>query len=145
MSDVRAEFYEHNDQNWVRISIVGDPNVVERKARGEDAERFQLEWDAFQSGQEAVPKGTDLMELPQMNEARARDLKVKGIRTVEELAGASDMAVSRIGVGGVDLRKAAIFMVQARERQAVKAIADAQPVADKPRRGRPPKEKDEAA
>lgn len=137
MSDVRAEFFEDSGQAWLRAKIVGDPNELIRKANPQDAERWPLEWEAFQKGKETVDiGGTPLEDVPMLNRDIIMTLRMKGIRNAEELAGASDMAVSKLGMGGLDWRKQAQMYLATIEREAVKEVT-------KPKRGRPKKDDDE--
>lgn len=120
MSDVRAEFFEDNGQTWLKAKIVGDPNTLIRKAKAEDAERWPMEWQAHQEQRDVDVGGTPLEDVPMLNKDIILHLKVKGIRNAEELAGMSDMAAGRVGMGAIDWRKAAQNMLDAQKNSPVK-------------------------
>jgi hypothetical protein len=109
---VRAEFFKHNDKDFVRISIVGDPSIFEGRATQEHIQRFPKAWDAYRQGiAEAEPEGTPLTEVPGLTAEQARAYKAKGVRTAEELAGLSDIAAKSLGMRALTLRKAAQNLV----------------------------------
>jgi hypothetical protein len=130
MSNLRAEFTKSNNSVWVTISIVGDPNIVERKATPEDQANFPREWEAFEAGQsEPDPEGTALTEIPGIGADVIRAYRFKKVRTVEELAALDDGAVKGLGIlAAIDHRTHARTLLKAREADALKALlADAEP------------------
>jgi hypothetical protein len=113
MSNIRAEFYTANNSTWVRIKIIGDPNEVERKVKDEDKARFPKEWTAFEAGQKAPePEGTPLTEIEGITEQVAAAYRIKGVRTVEELAVLDDGALKGLGMGSLTHRTAARDLLQ---------------------------------
>jgi hypothetical protein len=136
--NVRAEFGGENGKYIVKISVVGDPNVFIDKANIEYQMRFPREWEAFIAGKkEPDVGGTPLTEVPGMTEELARSYKTKGVRNAEELANAHDMALSKLGMGAVNMRKNAQILMKA---QQTDRLIAAQSVAPEPKkRGRPPK------
>lgn len=139
--NVRAEFGGENGKYVVKITVVGDPNVFVDKALPEYQARFPNEWQAFMAGRkEPEVGGTPLTEVPGMTDELARSYKSKGVRNAEELANAHDMALSKLGMGAVNMRKNAQILLKAQQAdRLIAAQAVAQPAQDKPRRGRPPK------
>jgi len=126
-SNLRPVFSRENGQDYIEISIVGDPNVFRGKVTPKDVARFPREWDAYQKGRPAdedVP-GTPLTEIPGLTPNIAAQLKLKGVRTVEELAGLNDMACSQVGMGALTLRKSANLLIRARQADALEAVVAA--------------------
>ena len=92
----------------VRIIIPGAiASIVVKNVTDEHRERWPEAYRAFRAGQEPALAGTPLEEWPVLNKAMVAELKHLQIRTVEELAGLSDIAVQHIGMGGQVLRERA--------------------------------------
>jgi hypothetical protein len=98
-NNLRANFERRGDVDWITVAIVGDPNTVERKVRPEDQQRFAREWEAFQTGRPAPePEGTPLTEVEGVTKEIAEKYRHKKVRTAEELASLSDIALKALGV-----------------------------------------------
>jgi hypothetical protein len=96
------------ERERVRIIIPGMiASVLVKEVTEEHRERWPDQYKAFKSGQDVVLTGTPLEEWPILNKAMIAELKHLQIRTVEELAGLSDVAVQHIGMGGQVLRERA--------------------------------------
>ena len=81
---------------FINIKIPGDKNNdVNRIAFPEDITRFPLHYERFRKGQEQVI-GTPLSAVPFLSEAQVEEYKALFIRTVEQLAGLSDVQASKI-------------------------------------------------
>jgi hypothetical protein len=150
----------YKDFPFVRIVVPGDVNnIIERKATDADKEKFPKAWARFEASEAEGQEGTPLEQWPQMSRSMVKECKFFEIHTVEQLANLSDINVSRMGMGYMDLRnKAKAYLVaaagtagetaQAAENQRLKdMIADLQrqmnDVSEK-KRGRPAQEKVEA-
>jgi hypothetical protein len=148
------------DMPFIKIVVPGDVNnIIERKATDADKEKFPKAWARFQASEAEGHEGTPLEQWPQMSRSMVKECKYFEIHTVEQLAGLSDMNVSRMGMGYMELRnKAKAYLVaaagtagetaQAAENQRLKEmIADLQrqmnEVSEK-KRGRPTQEKVDA-
>lgn len=133
---IRAKFFKNDmDVAYVEIAIVGDPNTVIRKVTPEDAARFKAEWAAFEQGLETVPiVGTPLSEVPGVDKDASLQLRLKGVRTAEELAGLDEGAAIALGMGGLTFWKAAKLLIRAQEAEKLQTM-----MSEPPRRGRPPK------
>lgn len=188
---LHVEFYWHKPLDWnkfqdtgqevlaervpyVRIMQPGDTkSIVETPVREDHKARWPQRWVAWQmregliegAGQD-IP-GWKLEEWKEITADQTLELKHLRFSTVEQLAGASDAQVQRMGIGGIGLREKAKAALKERARAEVKAelegqerlIADLKArdekreremaqmremiqlmqTAPKPKRGRPPK------
>lgn len=106
---------EDDKQVWIRIMKPGDQtSIIERQMNEGDKQRFTQEWVYFEIANGLRDDGANipgwrieewlhLDTLPDM----LRDLKHMRFYTVEQIAGASDMQIQRIGIGGPGLREQA--------------------------------------
>lgn len=75
---------------------------------------FQASYKAWKDGQELPLSGTPILTWPVVSPAQVKSLLEAQIRTVEDLAGANEESLSRIGMGGRSLKdKAVSWMTQA--------------------------------
>lgn len=102
----------HKEVEWVDLIIAGDKNnKPSMRVTEEHKMRFREEYQAFKDGVEAPLNGTDIREWNSITRSRAEDLVKMGIRTVEDLAGAPDNAIQRIGMGAREIvKKAQLFI-----------------------------------
>jgi hypothetical protein len=92
----------------VKVIIPGlIASVVVHRVNEEHRQRWPEQYAAFKAGQDPVLNGTPLEEWPILNKAAISELRHAQIRTVEELAALSDIAVQGIGMGGQVLRERA--------------------------------------
>jgi hypothetical protein len=103
------------DMPFIKIVVPGDVNnIIERKATDADKEKFPKAWARFQASEAEGHEGTPLEQWPQMSRSMVKECKYFEIHTVEQLAGLSDMNVSRMGMGYMELRnKAKAYLVAA--------------------------------
>lgn len=155
-SPLRAEFFKDADgqRDKVEIKIVGDPNSIIRKVTPEIVAQFPHEWEQYQKRQQTMPEpeafGTSLLEVPGIDRNAAATLKMHGVRSVEELAALDEGKARSLGMSGLTFWKAANNLIKLRRLEKMEALLAAQ---DKPaeaetpapRRGRPPKNTEEAA
>jgi hypothetical protein len=141
-SKVRAKFFQGEaGRDYVEITILGDPNTVIRKVSHADTVRFQRDWEAYKANSGELPvEGTPLIEVPGIDKNAEVGLRLKGVRTAEELAGLDEAAAKSLGMGGITFWNGAKNLIKLRQLEAMQAL-----VADAPRRGRPPKAETEAA
>ena len=150
----------YKDVPFIKIVVPGDVNnIIERKANDQDKLKFPKAWARFEASEAEGQEGTPLEQWPQMSRSMVKECKYFEIHTVEQLANLSDINVSKMGLGYMDLRnKAKAYLVaaagtagetaQAAENQRLKdMIADLQrqmnEVSEK-KRGRLSQEKVEA-
>ena len=170
-SQLHVEFFVSEATGWegkpfVRIMIPGDKNtIIEQPVRDDHKQRFPRQWLYFQmkqNEQEAPAIGTPLEQWAKedkdnINMAHVEELRILKFQTVEQVALASDGQLQRIGMGGPGLREKAKNYLARKNRSETaeeldntkKQLAELQAqmaalMADKPRRGRPPKEVSEA-
>lgn len=113
--------------DYVRIACAGDPNnIPERPVRDSDKMRWPQQWAAYKNNQQYRPaNGTPLEDWPRIDTATCAKLKALEFHTVEQIAGASDAQIQRIGMGGYDLRtKAIAFIEQAKDSSFAQKQAD---------------------
>lgn len=106
----------------IRIVIPGAvASIVVKNVDDELRMRYADQYRAFKAGQEAPLSGTPLEEWPILNRAMIAELKHLQIRTVEELANLSDLAVQHIGMGGTVLRERARAWLDEAQHEAFSA------------------------
>lgn len=114
------------DMDCVRIHTPGNQlNVIDRIAVDEDKKRFPLHWARYEQirGDSEVVVGTPVGEWPLLSRAQAEILRGMKFFSVEQIAGASDEAMSRIGMNvgfsAADLQnKARAFLRVAKDANA---------------------------
>lgn len=134
---LRAKFFKGDaERDFVEISIVGDPNTLIAKVTPEHVSRFPREWASHQQGEaEMIVAGTPLKDVPGIERDAELQMRLKGIRTAEELAGLDEAAAKSLGMGGLTFWKAAKQLLRLNQLEAMQALVD-----QAPRRGRPPKD-----
>ena len=170
-SQLQVEFFITEAKGWegkpfVRINIPGDKNtIIEQPVREDHKQRFPRQWLYFQmknSEGESPVIGTSLEQWARedketINMAHVEELRILKFQTVEQVALASDSQLQRIGMGGPGLREKAKNYLTRKNRSETaeeldntkKQLAELQAqmaelLAAKPRKGRPPKELNEA-
>lgn len=142
---LRANFFKDVDgkQDLVEIVIIGDPNTLIKKVTPDHVRRFSREWEAFQAGQTEVHvEGIPLTEVPGIDRSAALALKLKGVRTAEELAALDEAAATGLGMNMRTFVNSAKNLVKLRNLEKMQAVEEKLKAIDteeKPRRGRPPR------
>ena len=105
-----------DDEEWVNVRIDEKSehsmpvdrfwNATERDEPA-DREWYQRCYQAWKMSEEAPLNGTDLAEWPQVTASRVEECRRVGIRTIEELARATDGEIGKLGPGGRDLQQRA--------------------------------------
>lgn len=101
---------------YVEMMIPGDKlTEVHEKVKDSHKERWPTQWAAFLANQEAPADGTPLKDWPPISRAVEMQLSSEKVRTVEALAGLSDLQLSKVmPMGGHALReKAQLWLKQA--------------------------------
>ena len=98
---------------FVRIMRPGDnTSIIETPVRDDHKARWPQRWLAFQmaegmiEGEIEVP-GWKIEEWPVIDAGQVHELKYLRFSTVEQIAGASDAQIQRLGIGGIGLREQA--------------------------------------
>jgi hypothetical protein len=101
----------YEDREYVTIMVKGqDKQVFVREVTLEDRQRFPNAYAAFKKGIEAPVIGTPV-EMLGLGPSSVEMMRIKGIRTVEDLAGLGDDGLQGIGTGARDLQaKAKAFL-----------------------------------
>ena len=119
-ANVKATFYRSSlngvEKDFVSISITGSKDQFVGPVRPTDLERFPEAWAAYKQGKKVEKVGTPLTNLPGIDEARIRELTVKEIETVEELADLTDGAAMNMGPIFVEFKKIARLYLEANGR-----------------------------
>ena len=107
---------------YIRIMRPGDQySVHETPVRDDHKARFAQKWLYFQmkegmiEGQADIP-GWKLEDWPELNEEQLHEMRYMRFQTVEQIAGASDAQVQRLGIGGIGLREKARAALKVRSR-----------------------------
>ena len=107
-------------QPYIRISTPGDKSsIVESPVFERHKQRWPDKWLYWQikegliEGAQDVP-GWKIEEWTHLNPEQVRELKFMRFSVVEQIAGASDEQVQRIGMNGLSLREAARQAMRAR-------------------------------
>lgn len=123
-------------------------------------DQFQKKFDMWKEGHEAPPNGTHVREWPLLSPAQVQNFVAMRIITIEDVAAMTEEAMGRFGMGARELRdKAREWLVKRdmaagalKENEELKAqLAEltarlaALESDDAPRRGRKPKQLQEAA
>ena len=95
------------DTEMIDIKIPGSRNTgVCRPASPKDKQRFAEHYAAFKGRMEAPSDGTPLTEWPLITRSMCENLAFVHIKTVEQLAGASDQNLSGF-MGGLNMKQKA--------------------------------------
>lgn len=98
----------------VSIVIPGDNgNIVERRVKPSDKERWPKQWEAYRKQQDYVPDGTLLDNWPRLSRGQVEDLKYNNIFTVEQLSDVPDNLLDRLGMGARRMREHAKAYIEA--------------------------------
>ena len=113
---------------YIRIMNPGDKTSVhETPVRDDHKRRFPRQWMAWQmkegliEGANADIPGWKIEEWPAISDTQKRELQHLRFNTVEQLAGASDAQLQRIGIGGIGLREQARAAVKAKNKSEYEA------------------------
>lgn len=88
------------DQVYVRVAPPGERlNIVDRPANRQDAQRWPIQWAAFQQNREQTPEGTPIDLLYPEKPAVAATLRANGVLTIDMCATLSANAIENIGMG----------------------------------------------
>lgn len=157
--DNNAEFYMHPRAGvpYCRMVFGGDKTKEwDQPVRDIDKKRYPVAWANFEQGLERFHGQTRLEEWAAVDEGLRRHLNYNNIFTVEQVAGISDSNLDTLGPGSLEIRAKAQEMIAEKEKQAafepmqaeineLRAQIAAMQTEQPKRRGRPPKNKEEAA
>lgn len=111
---------------YVSIIVPGDPNnKIETKATEDHKQRFPKQWANFKNNLTEKVDGTPIEQWPVLTSAQAEEFKYLGVRTIEQLAGASDAQMQKM-MGGPSFReRAKAFLKVAKDSAEAQRLADA--------------------
>jgi hypothetical protein len=105
---------------FIRIMNPGDrTSIIETFVTDYHKMRFSQQWRAWQikegllTGEVQIP-GWSIDDWPELNQEQREELKFMKFTVVEQLAGANDAQVQKLGMGGIGLREKAKRALQAR-------------------------------
>lgn len=104
---------------YVRISVPGnETNMVDVPVREEHKRRWPRHWQYFQVQEtelDPTMPGWKLEEWPELSKEQLHELKYLRFSVVEQIAGASDTQVQRMGMNGASLRLKAREALKAKQ------------------------------
>lgn len=110
----------HENVTFINIKIPGDKyNDVDRAAWPDDYKRFPQHYARFQQNREQLV-GTPLATLPFLTEAQVMDYAHVNVRTVEQLAGMSDVNAQQLFGSVGHKQKAAEWLENFKSASAVR-------------------------
>jgi len=114
---------EWQDEIWVKIFNKGDPkNIMERKMRDEDKDRWPKHWEAYLKNEEPDIDGIPLTQLPKITPAELERCKRLHLLSVEDLANYPDGQIQDLGPRGHAMQKSAREFIDFKEGTTVKAL-----------------------
>lgn len=145
--------------DMISIRQPGERDDLHRAVQPDDQFRFPRQWAAYQANNEQTPDGTPLEILFDTQPEIVRALRGLHVLTVEQLAGATEAAIGRMGMGARKwVERAQVYCSSMKEAAGVRRLEAEnedlrtqmellrQQLADigdrvdaAPRRGRPPK------
>lgn len=124
-------FHKKERQPWIKIWRAGDmTTIIEVAVRDEHKQRWPDRWQAWQMQEGLIDNGANvpgwqITEWDGVNSDQRRELKYLGFHTVEQIAGATDTQVQRMGMGGPGIRDSARRAVLARAQNSAVAAVEA--------------------
>jgi hypothetical protein len=116
---ISVRFLPQGVEDWVEYKWVDSRDVVLRPVEDKDIKRFPEAWSAYTQAKPSVPvNGTALTDLPGIKQEQAILIRIKGVSTVEQLAGLDDFAAVALGDQGIMWRDVAKLALQAKATQA---------------------------
>lgn len=122
-ASLAAGKYVAKDVDWVMITPVGGKDVVEKPVSEwlqniaqqvreermplEFEERYRRAYEFWKRGEEIPLNGTPIKGWPVLSPAQQKTVIAANILTVEDLAVANGEAVTRMGIGGLDMKQKA--------------------------------------
>jgi hypothetical protein len=148
--------HDGEEKDFVRIGVPGDKTLtIDTLADDVHKRRFARQWAAYEGIRSL--NGTSLDEWDEISDSYKRELNYQGFKFVEQLASAPDAAFARL-MGGTQLRdKARAFLDRGKissdaviknQAQQIQELQEKMAILmealnDKPKRGRPPVDKEE--
>lgn len=99
--------YLTKDVEFAVIRQIGGKDTVEKECTDELIRRFQAEYDAWKRNQEPPIDGSPIREWPAISPSQKENCQRIGIRSIEQLAAASESALEMLGQGSRALREKA--------------------------------------
>ena len=112
---------------YIRMMKPGDQySIIETAVRDDHKRRFANLWLNFQMKEGMIEGNADLPgwkieDWPALKEDQLHEMKYMRFHTVEQLAGASDAQIQRLGMGGIGIREQARAALKARSRSEYEA------------------------
>lgn len=102
------------DTLYVEIRKPGDRNlVINRKATDQDKFRFAQTFKAFETGEQEPLEGMPLSHWPQISPAQVSQLKINGIKTLEQFIELPGHQAEGLGRGISELQNKALKYMEA--------------------------------
>lgn len=123
-ASIEAGYYKTKDVDYALITPQGSKDRIEREvgdwlanlSQQAQEGRFPNEWlqhfrssyAAWKEGRELPLNGTPILTWPSLSPSQVKQVLEAKLRTVEDLAGANEEAISRLGMGGRALKEKAV-------------------------------------
>lgn len=108
---------------YIRMMKPGDQtSIIETPVRDDHKARFPRQWLSWQMKEKMIEGASDdvpgwkLDDWSVLNDDQRHELRFHRFSTVEQLAGASDAQLQKLGMGGISLRERARAAVKAKNR-----------------------------
>lgn len=108
---------EYQEKLYIEIRTRGDSDIADRPAENEDIRRFPQEYNFYLAKKEKMKNGTPLNQFAFLNAAQIDACNIRGICTVEDLAGLTDEQALSLNL--TDEKKCAIKFLEVSKNNAV--------------------------
>lgn len=131
-SDKKEVFFRSQEEkkpvfktvDMVEIIIPGHQFPVTFEANENHKKRFPQAWTDYQSKTNTARKGTPLENIHQLSKEQIALCAAYNVQYIEDLAGLTDDAVARLGMGGRDMRSLAQAYLDEEKNRKSAHIAD---------------------
>lgn len=130
-SELQGKEVRGKRQVFIRLMRPGDnTSIHETPVRDDHKARFARQWLSWQIKEGMIEGGSDipgwkLADWNALNDDQRHELQFLRFNTVEQLAGASDAQIQRLGLGGIGLREQARMALKERSRAEYKTEMEA--------------------
>lgn len=135
----------YKDRLYVQIKPKGDDKTVyDQPVRPEDIRRFPIAYGLYEEGGREID-GTRVSALPGLSPDVAARYQIKGVRTIEELADATDFTLANLGAQSRAHKETAQMYLENLRMKAEAAENEEGAPRTANKRGRPPKAQQKVA
>jgi hypothetical protein len=99
--------YRDEERVEILMPAIANTTIPVERVNDQHIQRWPEDYKAFKEGLEPALNGFPLEEWPVLRRGQVLELKALHFRTVEDIAAMSDLAIQKVGMGGIQLRNAA--------------------------------------